>query len=107
VRPIYWADLDKRRPVLLLTPARNLTKVTRVTVAPILGSTPGFATHLTVGTAEGLETSSSIRCEGITTIERQFLFEQIGVLDRDREVELRAAIVRAFDLPTIYDEEED
>lgn len=107
MRPIFWAALDKRRPALLLTPVEKLKVVSEVTVAPISGSTPGLRTQLVVGIGEGLSTPSSIRCESITIIRREFLLGQIGALNSDRELELRAAIVRAFRLPTIYDDDED
>lgn len=104
MRPVHYAILDKRRPVLLLTPAEKLTVVSEVTVAPILSGLPGLLTQLAVGTAEGLEHLSTIRCESIQTIRRDFLSDRIGYLDDDREVELRDAIIRAFRLPPCYDD---
>lgn len=101
MRPIHWAALDKRRPVLLLTPVEKLPWVSQVTVAPILTRARGLHTELPVGVSEGLDHPSVITCESITTILRGMLGERIGGLPADREWELRQAVLDAFELFTV------
>ncbi len=100
MRPLHWAALDKRRPVLLLTPVEKLPWVSQVTVAPILTTARGLSTELAVGQPEGLEHPSVVKCESITTILREMLGERLGGLSGDRERELRQAVLDAFALFT-------
>ena len=57
MRPIHLADLDKTRPVLVLTRELVRPHLTRVTVAPITSRVRGLSSELPVGTANGLDLS--------------------------------------------------
>jgi mRNA interferase MazF len=98
VRPIHLADLDRTRPVLVLTRELVRPHLTRVTVAPITTTIRGLSTELPVGAANGLDTASVVSCENIATIPAAALGRQIGLLLADQELELTAAIRAAFDL---------
>ena len=97
------AGVDKRRPVLLLTPVPKLVVVSEVTVAPISSGRPRYSWQLDIGVPEGLEHDSVVKCESITTVSRALLHEQIGELAGWREDELRAAIIDAFGLLPVFD----
>ncbi|MBW3606435.1 MAG: type II toxin-antitoxin system PemK/MazF family toxin, partial [Actinobacteria bacterium] len=56
---IWWADLDKVRPVLVLTRARVAPRLTRVVVAPITTVVRGIGTEIRLGAAEGVATGRS------------------------------------------------
>jgi mRNA interferase MazF len=98
VRPIHTAELDKARPVLVLTRELVRPHLTRVTVAPITTNARGVSTEVAVGRANGLDAGSVVSCESIVTVPASTLGRQIGVLLPAQEDGLRDAIYAAFDL---------
>ena len=98
MRPIHVADLDKARPVLILTRELVRPHMSRVTVAPITTTARGLSTEVPVGPANGLETGSVVSCDNIVTIPSAALGRQIGVLFPAQEGELAEAVRSAFDL---------
>lgn len=98
MRPIHTAQLDKRRPVLILTRELVRPHIARVTVAPITTTARGLSTEVRVGAANGLDADGVISCDNIVTVPASALGPQIGVLLLDQEDALTAAIQAAFDL---------
>jgi len=98
VRPIHSAQLDKKRPVLVLTRELVRPHLGRVTVAPITTRIRGLSTEVPVGPANGLAETSVISCDNILTIPKDALGRQIGHLLPAQESALTAAIHAAFDL---------
>lgn len=98
MRPICWATLDKRRPVLVLTRDLMVGRMSTVTVAPITGTVHGIATEVPVGVTNGLEHASAVKCDQIATIPFEQLHEQCGWLLEEQELALHEAIQAAFDL---------
>jgi len=98
VRPIHIAQLDRARPVLVLTRELVRPHLTRVTVAPITTTVRGLSTELPVGPANGLEADCVVSCDNIVTIPANVLGRQIGVLLVIQEDALTEAIHAAFDL---------
>ncbi|HEY7932192.1 MAG TPA: type II toxin-antitoxin system PemK/MazF family toxin [Solirubrobacteraceae bacterium] len=98
MRPIHVAQLDKARPVLVLTRELVRPHLRTVTVAPITTTIRGLSTEVQVDTANGLSSPSVVSCDNVTTIPAQALGEQIGVLLDDQEQQLSEAIRAAFDL---------
>jgi len=98
MRPICLAQLDKTRPVLVLTRQIVRPHLSRVTVAPITTTIRGLSTEVPVGTANGLEQASVISCDNIVTVPATALGRQIGVLLPAQEAALADAIRLAFDL---------
>jgi mRNA interferase MazF len=98
VRPIHVAELDKTRPVLVLTREVVRPHMNTLTVAPITTTVRGLSTEVPVGPANGLDGRSVVACDHITTIPKDTLASQIGVLLDAQEQELSAAIRAAFDL---------
>jgi len=98
VRPIHTAQLDKRRPVLVLTRELVRPHMARVTVAPITTTVRGLSTEVPVGSANGLDAGGVISCDNIVTIPEDVLGPRIGALLIDQEAALAAAIYAAFDL---------
>jgi mRNA interferase MazF len=98
MRPIYVAQLDKARPVLVLTRELVRPHLTTVTVAPITTTIRGLSTEVQVSGANGLAGPSVVSCDNVTTIPSEALSGQIGVLLDDQEPQLSAAIRAAFDL---------
>jgi mRNA interferase MazF len=98
MRPIHVAHLDKARPVLVLTREQVRAHLSTVTVAPITTTIRGLSTEVPVDAANGLSAPSVVSCDNITTIPRDALSDQIGVLLDDQEQHLTAAVRSAFDL---------
>jgi mRNA interferase MazF len=98
MRPIHVAQLDKARPVLVLTRELVRPHLKTVTVAPITTTVRGLSTEVHVDAANGLSAPSVVSCDNVTTIPAGALRDQIGVLLDDQEPQLSQAIQAAFDL---------
>jgi mRNA interferase MazF len=98
VRPIHAAQLDKARPVVVLTRELVRPHMARVTVAPITTTARGLSTEVPVGPANGLDHACVVSCDNIVTVPRSALGRQIGYLLPVQEAALTAAIHAAFDL---------
>ena len=98
MHPIHVAQLDKQRPVLVLTRELVRPHLTRVTVAPITTTPRGPSTEVPIGPANGLTQASVVSCDNIVTVPTTALGAQIGVLLPAQERALTAAIHAAFDL---------
>jgi mRNA interferase MazF len=70
----------------------------RVTVAPITSTVRGLSTEVVVGTENGLQQTSAVSCDNITTIPTDAIGRHIGYLLPDQELLLTNAIRAAFDL---------
>lgn len=98
MRPIHVAQLDKLRPVLILTREAVLPRIARVTVAPITSRARGLSTEVAVGLANGISRESVVNCDNIVTVPKNAVGRQIGYLLPSQEVDLTEAIRAAFDL---------
>lgn len=98
MRPIHVAQLDKARPVLILTRELVRPHLATVTVAPITTTIRGLSTEVPVDAANGLAEPSVVSCDNVTTIPATTLGAQIGVLLDRQERALSEAIRAAFDL---------
>jgi len=98
MRPIHVAQLDKARPVLILTREIVRPHLSTITVAPITGTIRGLSTEVPVGAANGLDKPSVVACDHVTTIPKEAIGSRIGLLLDDQERALSAAIRDAFDL---------
>jgi mRNA interferase MazF len=97
MRPIHSADLDKTRPVLILTREVVRPHLSRVTVAPITSSIRGLSTEVPVGPANGLDDDSVVSCDNIVTVPVSTLGRLLGFLLAEQEAALTEAIRAAFD----------
>lgn len=98
MRPIHVADLDKRRPVLVLTRELVRPAMNRVTVAPVTTRNRGLSTEIAVGSENGLAEDAVVSCDNIVTIPSESLGRVIGYLLPSQEPLLTDAIMAAFDL---------
>ena len=98
MRPIHVAQLDRARPVLVLTRELVRAHLSTVTVAPITTTVRGLSTEVPLDRANGLSGPSVVSCDNITTIPSDALRAQVGVLLDHQERQLSAAIHAAFDL---------
>ncbi len=98
MRPIHLAQMDKTRPVLVLTREIARPHLMGVTVATITSTVRGLATEVAVGRANGLDHDSAVSCDNIQTIHVDQLGAFVGYLLPEQEPALADAIARAFDL---------
>lgn len=98
MRPIHVAQLDKARPVLVLTREIVRPHMSTVTVAPITRTIRGLSTEVPVGPRNGLDDRGVVACDHVTTIPTAVLGPQVGRLLDDQEGTLTEAIHSAFDL---------
>lgn len=98
MRPIHVAQLDKARPVVVLTRQIVRPHLNVVTIAPITTTIRGLSTEVAVDRANGLQQPSVISCDNITTVPATDLGDQIGILFESQEHLLSQAIQAAFDL---------
>ena len=98
MRPIHTAQVDKPRPVLILTREVLRPHMSRVTVAPITSNARGLSTEMPVGRANGLDAEGVVSCENIVTVPAGEIGRQVGFLLPAQEQELTEAIHNAFDL---------
>ena len=98
MRPIHTAQLDKTRPVVVLTRELVRPHMARVTVAPITTTVRGLSTEIPVGPANGLDKACVVSCDNIVTVPKSTLGRQIGYLLPAQETALTEAIHAAFDL---------
>ncbi|WP_306335584.1 type II toxin-antitoxin system PemK/MazF family toxin [Streptomyces sp. KL118A] len=86
---VWWADIDERRPVVLLSQEGPEFRAMQV-VAPAGTGLGGMAAELAVGAAEGLPLEGVLRvalprpglipCTWLVTLPRNALVEQAGAL---------------------------
>ena len=98
MRAMHVATLDARRPVLVLTRELMVDRMSTVTVAPITSTVHGIATEVPVGSRNGLDADSAVKCDQIVSIPIDQLHEQCGWLLDAQELELHEAIRAALDL---------
>ena len=97
-RPIHLAQLDKSRPVLILTREAVRPYLARVTVAPITTTIRGLSTEVPVGRANGLDHDSVVSCDNVVTVPTSAVGRRVGHLLPAQEPALATAIRAAFDL---------
>jgi len=98
MHPIWLAQFDKIRPVLILT--REEVRAVRrlVTVAPLTTTVRGLRSEVLVGQRNGLDHDSVVDLDSIATISRDQLLRPIGALLHEQERDLTRALHEAFDL---------
>lgn len=98
MRPIHLAQLDKTRPVLVLTREAVRPYLKQVTVAPITSTIRGLSTEVPVGRANGLDHDSVVSCDNVVTMPVAALGRHLGYLLPTQEPSLAEAILAAYDL---------
>jgi mRNA-degrading endonuclease toxin of MazEF toxin-antitoxin module len=99
---IYWAELDKRRPVLVLSPDIRNSRASDIIIVPISSVLRQGPWHVRLNKGEcGVRTVSIIKCEQITTLSKDSLgnvplgdnlsFSKMKLVER--------AVLRAIGIP--------
>jgi mRNA interferase MazF len=99
---LYWAEVDKRRPVLVLSVDARNQRASDVIVIPCSTTLREAPTHIRLGRGEGgVPETCMLKCEQITTLPR-------GVVDTaplgaalapQRLGDIERAVLRAIGVP--------
>ena len=81
---VWWARLDKRRPVVLVSRPEAYEIRAMVIVAPVSTTVRGFAVEVKVGKAEGLPRSGVVNCDWLVTMPKVDLLERAGQLTQQK-----------------------
>lgn len=77
---VWWANVDKRRPVVLLSRNEAYDVRALVIVAPATTVVRGFSLEIKLGRAEGLPRNCVLNCDWLVTIPKAELVERVGTL---------------------------
>lgn len=94
---VWWADLDKVRPVLVLTRARVASRLHRVLVAPITTTVRDIATEVPLDGREGVRDGSVANFDNVQLVLVSHLLRQAGSVDTSRWQEVCAAMSAVID----------
>ena len=99
---LYWAELDKRRPVLVISIDARNERANDVIVVPCSTSIRTAPTHVRLTRGEGgLPQDCVLKCEQITTLKRYDVdATPLGVALRGaRMAEVERGVLRAIGIP--------
>jgi mRNA interferase MazF len=95
---IWWALVDKRRPVVLLSRDEAYDIRAMVVAAPVSSTVRGYAVEVRVGRREGLPRTGVINCDWLVTLSKERLLERIGALSAAKTQQLDDALRFALGL---------
>lgn len=95
---LWWADVDKRRPVVLLSRPEAYAVRAAVIVAPTSTKIRGFSTEVRLGRSEGLPRSCVLNCDWLVTLRKDRLVERVGALSPSKLRQLDEALRFALGL---------
>jgi mRNA interferase MazF len=81
---VWWADLDKVRPVVILTREAVAGRLARVLVAPVTTTVRGLATEVGLGAPEGLAAGSVASLDNTQLLPVERLLRRAGVISPSR-----------------------
>ena len=85
---IWLADLDKRRPVVVLTRDPLGRFLHSVIVGPITSTVRGLSTEVPVGPEDGVRVASVVNLDNLQLLDRRLLRRKIGQLSAARMSEI-------------------
>lgn len=94
---VWWADLDKVRPVVVLTRARVASRLTRILVAPITTVVRSIPTEVSIGSAEGVKDGSVASLDNIQLVPVDRFLRRAGRIAPERWNEFCAAMSAVMD----------
>lgn len=77
---VWLADLDKRRPVVVLTRDPLGSYLHSVIVGPVTSTIRGLATEVLVGPDDGLMVKSVVNLDNVQLVERSALVRHVGTV---------------------------
>lgn len=93
---VWWADLEKVRPVVVLTRRRVASRLARVLVAPVTTTVRGLPTEVPLGEAEGLVGDCVANLDNSQLVAVDRLLRPAGAVAPDRWPEFCAAMAKVM-----------
>ena len=83
---VWWAHVpgDKRRPVVVLTRERFISRLHSVIVAPVTTNVRGLPTEVTLDETDGLPRRCAANFDNVFTLRRDRLENRITTLPSDK-----------------------
>lgn len=95
---VWWARLDKKRPVVLVSREEAYAVRALVIAAPVSTTIRGVAVEVKVGLGEGLPRTGVINCDWLVTVPKADLLERAGKLSAAKVRQLDDALRFALGL---------
>ncbi len=93
---VWWAHLDKVRPVVILTRDGVVDLLSEVLVAPVTSVSRGIPTEVWLGDEEGLAPGSIANLDHVRALSVRRLRDRAGQLSPDRWPEVCDAMAHAI-----------
>lgn len=81
---VWWAELEKVRPVVVLTRSRVAPRLSRVVVAPVTTVVRGLRTEVALGPEEGVAADSVANLDNVQLLAVDRLLRQAGTIPAAR-----------------------
>ena len=88
---VWLADLDKRRPVIVLTRDPLGRYLNSVLVAPVTSTVRGVSTEVAVGPADDVRVPSVANLDNLQLVDRRLLVRHVGKVQSQTLHDLCAA----------------
>jgi mRNA interferase MazF len=95
---VWWARVDKDRPVVLLSREEAYAMRAMVIVAPATTTVRGFSLEVKLGRREGLPRDCVVNCDWLVTVPKADLLERAGSLSATKLRQLDSALRFALGL---------
>ncbi len=89
---VWWADLDRVRPVVVLTRSRVAPLLPRLLVAPVTTTVRGLTTEVAIGSDEGVRDGSVVSFENAQLLSVGALLAPAGQVSAARWPEVCSAM---------------
>jgi mRNA interferase MazF len=93
---VWWADLDKVRPVVVLTRASVAPLLSRVLVAPVTTTVRGIPTEVSLDDAAGVAEGSVANLDNVQLLPVDRLLRRAGIVPADQWPAFCTAIASAI-----------
>jgi mRNA interferase MazF len=97
---VWWARVDKRRPVVLVSRDEAYAVRALVIAAPVTTTVRGYAVEVKLGRREGLSRACVVNCDWLVTVPKRDLIERAGALSAAKLAQLDDALRFALALDT-------
>lgn len=94
---IWWATLDKRRPVLVVSRSEATAVLQRIVVAPVTRTVRGIPTEVSLGSEEGLPVECAASFDNLQVILTRELTEKVGRVADGGRPQICAALAALTD----------
>jgi mRNA interferase MazF len=95
---VCWCDLEKERPVVIITRNELIPHLQNLTVAPLTTRVRGIASQVTLETFDGVLERCAITLDNLQTVPKQSLGAFITDLNQTRLREMQRAAIFALGL---------